>query len=107
MGLREKIFGSNPAKKSLRQLSQEGDIPLSVKDCDLCGDSFLLPALAIGVNVPMDNSKLNLGGYCQKCERHLCPKHAEFLRFTSNSGEFMWIAACSQCRVPLQEGPKS
>jgi hypothetical protein len=75
--------------------------------CDGCGGAFewvetqaIYPIPLSKVRSKPKESLLNLGGFCVKCQRMLCPKEAEWVAFTIQ-GDDWWMPGCKRCQEVL------
>jgi hypothetical protein len=77
--------------------------------CDVCGSTFQWLETGVVYPVPMvgsatrqkpEASVLDIGGWCLKCHRMICPNEADFVPFTMN-GQDWWVAGCRDCQTPL------
>ena len=77
--------------------------------CDVCGSQFQWLETGVVYPVPMvgshtrtkpDQSVLDIGGWCLKCGRMLCPNEADFVPY-SIDGKDWWVPGCRDCQVPL------
>ena len=75
--------------------------------CDVCGERFNWVETIQWFPIPVrlapdkpDRSTLDLGGWCKKCQRVLCPSEADYVRFTMKNEDW-WIPGCRDCQLAL------
>jgi len=100
-------FTAGEEKYSLRDIMLHSNIPMSPKRCDLCGVTFPCPEQLFElVTIQLDNWILDIGGFCPRCRKYLCPKHAKFVN-VGNPSDMTWLASCNRCESALQPGPET
>lgn len=75
--------------------------------CDACGAAFQWLETGVAFPIPLsvsrskpDRSTLDIGGWCPKCRRMICPDQADFVPFTHGEEDW-WVPGCRDCQEPL------
>jgi hypothetical protein len=115
---------STPQKgKSMLSILRQIETPISTHACDKCGKTFMLPGkLTELVTVNASDVVIDVGGYCNYCQKYVCQKHVKFLSKgylyqkyrllydseriknleTNNmENDMTYILVCETCETPL------
>ena len=111
MGFFDKLTGASGKMKKEQPLSyyaKQVNRTFHDATCDICGSSFQWLDQGVPYPVPLsvsrskpDRSLLDIGGWCPKCKRMICPGQAEFVPYTLRGDDF-WAPGCRDCQEPLQ-----
>jgi hypothetical protein len=91
---------------SLLGLVRQRNIETLAGRCDECGAAFEWVRARVWPQMDRDAARagghdarsfrLDLGGYCATCRKHLCPAHLELKEFAREK-DVLWVPCCRLC----------
>ena len=105
--LRKKAFDKAFEGDGLSYLARQKGYQFFDATCDACGARYQWIDQILSYPIPLSVSRekppksmLDIGGWCMKCDRMLCPAEADFIPMTVK-GDDWWFAGCRDCRMTL------
>jgi hypothetical protein len=102
--LRKKAFDKAFEGDGLSYLGRQKGYQFFDGTCDACGARFQWMDNIISYPIPLSASRdkpprsmLDIGGWCMKCDRMLCPAECEFIP-ANMKGDDWWIPGCRDCQ---------
>lgn len=91
MGFLDRMFGKKKAAPSgggdtsLAAALANQNETLASKSCDVCGSTYLSSESQVCIiSVRPPTMRLDIGGYCPRCRKQLCPRHLAFDRVVAS-----------------------
>lgn len=106
--LRKKAFDKAFEGDGLSYVARKQGTQFFDATCDVCGARFQWLETGVAYPIPLSASRekpakslLDIGGWCMKCDRMLCPAEGDFIPLTFK-GDDWWIPGCRDCQTPLR-----
>ena len=103
MNLLDRMFPGKP----LSYFAKQEGTPFHQATCDLCGASFSWLETTVAYPIPLSENpskpareKIDVGGWCVKCQKFICPREADFIPLPQGGNDW-WIPGCRRCQIPL------
>ena len=109
MGLWEKLLGKAASAVNMTLAGQAQYEKIEIHDalCAACMGWMKFPDLTVLYPLAVrfqpqkpTREALDLGGWCQRCDRILCPNELEWVQFHAK-GDDVWVAGCRECQMPV------